>query len=612
VAHTLHSAKEQRTKERLRQMKQQLSYIRLALLPLCSALFGCVAEVDSQLPDDEEIVGLLPISVRVATWNIETIGNPGTTEYNATVAVLKRINADIIGLNEVDGAVDLPSFTRLAQDAGYPFSAISSASPFGSDRNAFLSKHPIISQTSYTSALLSGDSSANDQTRLPFEIVVDIPGTQSDLHVFSQHWKSGFEDSDEFRRSIESFRIKKALASLSKQSDAYIVMGDLNFERGDSVSPATFSSIPSGMPSSFDLGSDISSLLSSGGFLNNPVSWLEDPNGPALSVVTQKQKDGSQATRPVSGRRIDYIFMSPFIIAQSPQAEIYDSRDESLSGGLPKFGAPLTSGTSATAADHLPVMVDIKLPASDLRAMLVSFKDTETIDGLTFNNEDIAKLSLADETFSLYFDGSDVGLGGFAIDGMAVLPTGEILLSFEIPGSVPGISGTVDDSDIVLFHPESIGQETVGSFSLYFDGSDVGLSSDDEDIDAISLNAQGNLVLSTIGNASISGLTFGDEDLFVFASTSLGPSTAGSYSLLFRGGDQGLTTTGEDIDAVAFDADGSFLLSTTGDASVSGFSGGDEDVFRFSPANNTFSSSTRFSALGVAIDADLGSVEMLQ
>jgi exonuclease III len=593
-------------------MRKIISHICVCLLPL--SFLACTAEIDSQrAPDEEETASLVPVNVRVATWNIETIGARGTAEYNAELAILKRLNVDVIGFNEVDGAVDLTNFANLAQDAGYPFTAIAGASPFGSDRNAFYSKLPIISQVTYTSALLSGDPNANDQSRFPLEITVDVPGTQLDLTLISQHWKSGFEDSDEFRKATESYRIRQQLASRSKQNDAYIVMGDMNYERGDSTFPAAFSVVPPGMPTSFVVGSDIKALLTStSGFKNNPVSWLEDPNGPSLAVIPQRQKDGSEATRPSSGRHIDYIFMSPLLIAQSPKAEIYDSTDETLAGGLPKNGAALASNTSGIASDHFPVFMDLKLPANNTRAMLFSFKDSENFAGLSVNNEDIVSLRSSDNKASLYFDGSDLGLGSLAIDGLAVLPTGEILLSFDEPGNVPGLSTIVDDSDIVLFHPDSLGEDTRGEFSLYFDGSDVGLSTDDEDIDAIALTPTGDLLLSTLGNATMSGFTVGDEDLFVFKSSSLGPTTAGSYSLFFDGEDKGLTTTGEDIDAVAFNTDGSLFLSTTGDFSVAGANGDDEDIFLFQPTTSTFSIHSRLVDLGASKDSDIGSLEFTQ
>ena len=86
---------------------------------------------------------------------------------------------------------------------------------------------------------------------------------------------------------------------------------------------------------------------------------------------------------------------------------------------------------------------------------------------------------------------------------------------FTSSGSVPGVSGTVDDSDIVKFTATSLGASTAGSFELYFDGSDVGLgSSSDEDIYALAVDTTGEIYLSTRGNFSVSGLSGADEDVW--------------------------------------------------------------------------------------------------
>ena len=57
--------------------------------------------------------------------------------------------------------------------------------------------------------------------------------------------------------------------------------------------------------------------------------------------------------------------------------------------------------------------------------------------------------------------------------------------------------GAVDDSDILEFTPTKLGNTVEGSFSLYFNGSDVSLTTSDEDIDAIHLLDDGDLIIST-------------------------------------------------------------------------------------------------------------------
>ncbi len=255
----------------------------------------------------------------------------------------------------------------------------------------------------------------------------------------------------------------------------------------------------------------------------------------------------------------------------------------------------------------------------------LTFIDSALVPGVgTVENEDIVAFDLTTGAWSLIFDGSDVGLSGFTIDGMARMPDGSILLSFAEAGSVAGMTGgpsgtTLDDSDIVRFIPTSLGPNTAGSFVFYFDGSDVGLTTDNEDIDAIALTASGQLVISTLGSVSANGANGADTDLLLFNATSLGSVTAGTFSIYFDGSDVGLSDNGsEDVDAVAFHSSGGILLSTLGNVSVPGVTGADEDVLLFMPTqlgsktSGTYSMYLDLSTLGIATSENVGAIEYKQ
>jgi PKD repeat protein len=212
--------------------------------------------------------------------------------------------------------------------------------------------------------------------------------------------------------------------------------------------------------------------------------------------------------------------------------------------------------------------------------LYLSLVNAGTVGGISAANEDI--LSFNGTAFSLTFDGSDVGVGGLALDAFALISGSDLLMSFTSPGSIPGISGTVDDSDIVRFTATSLGASTSGSFSLYFDGSDVGLSTNAEDVDAIDVLPDGRLLVSTMGSFGVSGVSGADEDL-IGLTGSFGPTTSGTWAMYFDGSDVGLSGSGENVDAVAVDSGGKIHLSTAGGFSVSGASGTDEDVFVFVP-----------------------------
>jgi subtilisin family serine protease len=201
------------------------------------------------------------------------------------------------------------------------------------------------------------------------------------------------------------------------------------------------------------------------------------------------------------------------------------------------------------------------------------------------SDEDILYFGGTD--FALVFDGSDVDVGGLNLDAFTMVDADTILMSFDNAATI-GSLGTVDGSDIVQFDATSLGDNTAGSFSLFFDGSDVGLDGKGENVDAIELLADGRLLISTDGNVSVPGLRGKqqDEDLLAFTHTSLGNDTSGSWSLYFDGSDVELTSNSdEDISGIAVVANDDIYLTTAGDFSVSGISGADEDIFVCTPTS---------------------------
>lgn len=268
----------------------------------------------------------------------------------------------------------------------------------------------------------------------------------------------------------------------------------------------------------------------------------------------------------------------------------------------------IADGTSQDAnGNGVPDECDPPPPASGVLWMV--FENSVTLPGLgTVAPQDIVSYDESTGTWALVFDGSDVGLSSLAIDGLARMSDGSLLLSFTVAATIPGVSGTVDDSDIVRFVPTSLGANTAGAFSWYFDGSDVGLTTNDEDVDAIGLTSDGRLVLSTLGSFSVSGVSGTDADLIVFNATSLGANTAGTFQMYFDASDVGLSTTNEDVDAACILPNGDILLSTIGNFSVPGVSGQDEDILRFTPTSlgtntaGTFAMRLDLSSLGITTD----------
>jgi hypothetical protein len=219
--------------------------------------------------------------------------------------------------------------------------------------------------------------------------------------------------------------------------------------------------------------------------------------------------------------------------------------------------------------------------------VVVSFTSTGTVGGLSFADEDILRFD--GTAWTMVFDGSDVGLGGVDIFGFYMVENDTFLMSFDKTITINGL--TVAPSDIVQFDATSLGSVTAGSFSMYFNGADVGLDTTAENIDALDILPDGRILISTTGNPSVPNGTGGtitgaDEDILAFSPTTLGDVTSGSWSMYFDGSDVGLAdSSNEDIDALDVTPNGDIYLSTLGVFSVPSVSGDDEDVLKCTPTS---------------------------
>jgi hypothetical protein len=208
-----------------------------------------------------------------------------------------------------------------------------------------------------------------------------------------------------------------------------------------------------------------------------------------------------------------------------------------------------------------------------------------TADGVAYDDEDILLKNQGSGAWQLYFDGSDVGLSGTDVDAFELQPDGSLLMSFDSDFTLSGF-GAVDDSDILRFVPTSTGANTAGAWQWYFDGSDVGLSTSDEDVDALTLLPDGRLIISVLGTVSVTGVSGVDEDLLAFSPTQLGSTTSGAWAMYFDGSDVGLSSTSnEDVNGVWIDAAGKIYLTTLGSFSVTGVSGDGSDIFTCTPGS---------------------------
>lgn len=193
--------------------------------------------------------------------------------------------------------------------------------------------------------------------------------------------------------------------------------------------------------------------------------------------------------------------------------------------------------------------------------------------------------------WQLVFDASDVGITA-NVNAIQRMPNGTILMSLAAAQNVPGL-GKVMPHDIIRFVPTSLGANTAGTFEWFLDGSDVGLTTAGERIDAINMQTEGGdlihypLTISITGTGSVprqSGgtLSVKDETVINLVQTSWGANSAGGWRMSQDPLPTGLAQ--EDINALerlekSPPNRSVELLVLLDNFTISGVSGGPKDIF---------------------------------
>jgi endonuclease/exonuclease/phosphatase family metal-dependent hydrolase len=316
------------------------------------------------------------VEIRVASFNVGAfftessggafyplygLGAAGTPDHESVRAILDRIDADVVALQEIDSADEAgnPNDVQdLATSLGYPhvYIAPDNASgnfkaPFDSDlRVAVISRYPFLS-----AGAIRSPENMRELVRFHAVVKVDVPGTSNDPVVINAHLKPG-DSIDRFRRAVEMKRLVKHLNVLGlTDDDNFIITGDFNLN--PNYGSTTYNTLPSGLPNTYALGPDIPFPVS---YSVNPLAYFTSPG---VARLDPRQLNGSAVTFPGgAGFTLDLMLVSPAIAGRVVDSEIYNSvLDTSNSSGLPKAGSPLAAGTSATASDHYAVFADLEL-----------------------------------------------------------------------------------------------------------------------------------------------------------------------------------------------------------------------------------------------------------
>ena len=197
--------------------------------------------------------------------------------------------------------------------------------------------------------------------------------------------------------------------------------------------------------------------------------------------------------------------------------------------------------------------------------IILSTDDTETQSGLTFGRDDLVEYNPTTYTSTLYFSG-DLFSGSADIDAVHILENDNIIISTIGSATLGGLSFGI--GDLIEYNP------TTDTATLYFDQD---LFSQTENVDAAFILDNGNIILSTVGDATLGGLSFEAGDLIEYNPTT---DTATLYF------DASLFTDTENIDAVHIFENGNIVLSTVDSATLGGLSFTCGDLIEYNPTTD--------------------------
>ena len=266
------------------------------------------------------------------------------------------------------------------------------------------------------------------------------------------------------------------------------------------------------------------------------VTSQGDPGQTAVATLT------TTATEDLLYFSTAGIFAVPGIAGPYDDADIYSWNGSTFSR--------LFDGSAA----GLPGNADIDgLHVIDADTVYMSFKANGGVNVPTVGVVDDEDIVLYDAgVWSLYFDGNEVGLGdnnGEDVDAFTIMTDGSILLSTV--GNVepdPNLAAIQQDEDILRCEPTGPAPITGCTWSVFFDGTDVGLTTNGEDVGGIALD-NGEIFLTTLGGFSVAGLSGNDEDVFICSTPTLGENAAcTTFSMYFDGTTAGMTNQIDAID----------------------------------------------------------------
>jgi hypothetical protein len=237
-------------------------------------------------------------------------------------------------------------------------------------------------------------------------------------------------------------------------------------------------------------------------------------------------------------------------------------------------------------AAQTEIAPDLLQPAPTGEALYVSFSRPGKIGDIEFDGSDILvyRDRNDDHIWSLYFDGSDVGLANYNLSAFELLADDSILMTFAPRTlTLPGL-GQITHNDVVRFIPKNVGNVTRGRFELFLNGFDVGLNANAEAIDALAITPDGRLAVSTSGRFHVPGvngeLAGVGQDVITLSLGQSGDLSGATWQMLAQGADLELDEGAENVSALWIDPDNEGVyLATRSRFAISGLSGNSRDIF---------------------------------
>ncbi|MEZ4859719.1 MAG: hypothetical protein R3C14_00350 [Caldilineaceae bacterium] len=192
---------------------------------------------------------------------------------------------------------------------------------------------------------------------------------------------------------------------------------------------------------------------------------------------------------------ITILSLSVLAMTVSTTADVWAQEGGTIPGGT------IPDGTIPGGTLPQPAVIYLGFKHSDE----IEFPDDAQPD-FVYKNEDIVAFDPATRQFSIFFDGSACGLADANLDDFDILPNGNLIFTLRSSFTLPGL-GEVDDSDIIEYTPNAAG---CGAFAMRVKGADVGLTKGSEDIDGLGIAADGGLLVSTIGTAVVPSANGGE------------------------------------------------------------------------------------------------------